>query len=573
MVDMKFFASKRDYLNRRLSGLKTERSTFDSHWKDLSEHIQPRRGRFEISDRNRGEKRHNKIINSRATMALRTASSGLMANLTSPARPWFRLETPNFELMENAGIKIWLSDVENIIRSIFNHSNLYNVLPTVYTELLLFGTGAMSHVDDFEDVARFYPHTIGSYYIAENDRREIDTFYREFEWTTYAIVSEFGYENVSHQIKEAYDRGNYESWWEIVHAVEPNPNYDPNKSNTNSKFKKYRSIYYEPGIDKNAKESIFRESGFDIFPVYVPRWDTTGEDIYATNCPGMTALGDVKALQIEEKRKAQAIEKMVNPPLKGPGSLANIPVSSLPGGITTYDSDTTREGLMPIYQVDPRLAELMNDIAQTEERIDRAFYVDLFLAISQMRGVQPRNELELMQRQEEKLLMLGPVIERLFDDLLDPLIDRTFNQGLRAGIFPDPPQELEGQELEVRYISSLAQAQRAVGTGTIERVATFIGQLAAAQGPEGLAIWDKFDADQAVDEYSSMVGVPPRLIVPDEVVAEQRAARAQQQQQMMQMQMMQVGADAASKGSQAIKNVSSAGVDVNQVVKPGGGGQ
>jgi hypothetical protein len=70
-----------------------------------------------------------------------------------------------------------------------------------------------------------------------------------------------------------------------------------------------------------------------------------------------------------------------------------------------------------------------------------------------------------------------------------------------------------------------------------------------------------------------MVGLPPRLVVPDEVVAEKRAAAAQQAQMAQQMQMMQVGADAAAKGSQAIKNVSSAGVDVNQVVKPGAKGQ
>lgn len=568
MVDMSFFSSKRDYFNRRLSSLKVERSTFENHWIDLSDYIQPRRGRFEISDRNRGDKRHNRIINSRGSMALRTAASGLMANLTSPARPWFRLETPDFELMESAPVKIWLSDVENIIRAIFNQSNLYNALPTLYTELLLFGTGAMSHVDDFNDVARFYPHTIGSYYIDQNNKNEIDVFYREFEWTCYAIVKEFGYENVSQQIKEAYDRGNYNAWFQIVHAVEPNPQYDEDKAQRSSKFKQYRSVYYEPGIDKNATESMLRFSGFDEFPVYVPRWDTTGEDIYGTNCPGMVALGDVKSLQIEEKRKAQAIEKMVNPPLKGPGSLKNIPVSSLPGGITTYDSDTTREGLQPIYQVDPRLAELMNDIAAMEGRINEAFYVDLFLAISQIKGIQPRNELDLTLRNEEKLLMLGPVIERLFDDLLDPLIDRTFAQCIRADILPDPPPELQGADLKVNYISTLAQAQRAVGTGTIERVATFIGQLAGVK--QDPTVWDKFDSDQAIDEYSSMVGVPPRLILPDEVVAQKRQERAAKQQQAEQMAMMEAAATAAEKGSKAVKNVASSGTDVDSIVNPKG---
>jgi hypothetical protein len=570
MADMRNFSSKRDYYNQRLSSMKQERTSFETHWRELSEYIQPRRGRFEISDRNKGEKRNTKIINSKATMALRTASSGLMANLTSPARPWFRLETPDFEMMEFAPVKIWLSDVEKIMMAIFNESNLYNVLPVLYTELLLFGTAAMSHVDDFEDVSRFYPHTIGSYYIAQNNRQDIRTFYREFEWTCGQIVGEFGIENVSHGIKDCYDKGDYEKWWPIVHAVEENPEFNEDESSRNTKKKRYSSVYYEPGIDKNSRESILRMRGFDDFPVYVPRWDVTGEDIYGTSCPGMVALGDVKALQIEEKRKAQAIEKMVNPPLKGPGSLRNIPVSSLPGGITTYDSDTTREGLQPIYQVDPRLGELMADMQAIEQRIDRAFYVDLFLAISQMQGIQPRNEMEIMRREEEKLLMLGPVIERLFDDLLDPLIDRTFSQAVKAEILPPPPPELEGMDLKVNYISSLAQAQRAVGTGSIERVATFIGNLAGASGDP--SVWDKYDKDQAVDEYASMVGVPPRTIVPDEAVAAQREERAAKQQQAEQMAMMGQGADAAAKIGQAVGGASKAGVDLNQIAQSGQGG-
>ena len=570
MADMRNFSSKRDYYNQRLSSMKQERTSFETHWRELSEYIQPRRGRFEISDRNKGEKRNTKIINSKATMALRTASSGLMANLTSPARPWFRLETPDFEMMEFAPVKIWLSDVEKIMMAIFNESNLYNVLPVLYTELLLFGTAAMSHVDDFEDVSRFYPHTIGSYYIAQNNRQDIRTFYREFEWTCGQIVGEFGIENVSHGIKDCYDKGDYEKWWPIVHAVEENPEFNEDESSRNNKKKRYSSVYYEPGIDKNSRESILRMRGFDDFPVYVPRWDVTGEDIYGTSCPGMVALGDVKALQIEEKRKAQAIEKMVNPPLKGPGSLRNIPVSSLPGGITTYDSDTTREGLQPIYQVDPRLGELMADMQAIEQRIDRAFYVDLFLAISQMQGIQPRNEMEIMRREEEKLLMLGPVIERLFDDLLDPLIDRTFSQAVKAEILPPPPPELEGMDLKVNYISSLAQAQRAVGTGSIERVATFIGNLAGASGDP--SVWDKYDKDQAVDEFASMVGVPPRTIVPDEAVAAQREERAAKQQQAEQMAMMGQGADAAAKIGQAVGGASKAGVDLNQIAQSGQGG-
>jgi hypothetical protein len=278
---------------------------------------------------------------------------------------------------------------------------------------------------------------------------------------------------------------------------------------------------------------MLRQSGFDEFPAMAPRWDVTGEDIYGTDCPGMTSLGDVKALQIEEKRKAQAIDKMSNPPLSGPATLRNVPVSSLPGGLTIYDQGE-RQALAPVYQVDPRIQELMLDIQRTEQRIERAFYADLFLmlSMSDRRQITAR---EVEERHEEKLLMLGPVLERLHNELLDPLIDRTFAVMLRAStdgngrwldraVIPEPPQELRGVDLKVEYISILAQAQKAVGTVGIERIAGFVGGIAALN-PE---VVDKLDLDQMVDDYGELTGVSPKLVRPDDDVVARRAQRAKQ---------------------------------------------
>jgi hypothetical protein len=551
MADGQTFLTQIEFHNRRLGELKSERSSFDSHYRELAEFVLPRRGRFTTSDRNKGDKRHNKIINSKGTMALRTAASGLMANLTSPARPWLRLETPDPDLMEFEPVKIWLGKVETIMRAVFNESNFYNALPVLYSELLLFGTGAMTQVDDFQDVARFHTHTVGSYYIAQNERFVVDVLYREYELQVSQLVDEYGLTNASQFVKDAYAQGNYGAWIPVVHAIEPNPNFDPSRKL--SKYKQFRSVVYEAGNGRSLPSGKFlRESGFDEFPAYCPRWDVTGEDIYGTNCPGMTALGDVKQLQLEERRKALAIDKLVNPPLKGPGSLRNIPVSSLPGGTNFYDGDTTNEGLRPVYQVDPRIQELMLDIQNIERRIEQAFYADLFMAITNMEGVQPRNQLELMQRNEEKLLMLGPVIERLFNELLDPLIDRTFLQLERANLLPEAPQEIQGQALKVQYISSLAMAQRAVGTGTIERVAGFVGGLMQIDP----SVRHKFDSWQAADEFAHLVGSPPKLIKPDEVAGAAAQQEQQQQQQMMMVDAAQKGAGAAASGAQAAKTLS-----------------
>jgi len=534
--------TKRDKYQRQVSAMREERQSFISHYQELAQFIQPRRGRFLITDRNKGDRRYNNIINSRATQAHRVARSGMLAGIMSPARPWVRFSTFDADLMEFGPVKNWLYKAETIQREIFNQSNLYNMAPVMLGELLLFGTGAMSHVDDFDDVARFYTHTAGSYMIAQDNNYRVRTFAHEFEMTVKQMVDEFGKDKCSQFVRDQYDKSNYNAWYPVTQFIQANDDY--RESSKLSKYKAFSSCYYEPG--NNDKDQFLREKGFEEFPVYCPRWDVTGEDIYGTDCPAMTSLGDIKSLQVEEKRKAQAIDKMVNPPLHGPASAKN--VSALPGGYTGFDGDPSSQGIRPIYMVSPQVQELMADIQATERRIETSFFVDLFLAISTMEGIQPRNQFDLMQRNEERLLQLGPVLERMHGEFLAPLVDRTFNQMVRANLLPPAPPELEGKELKVNFISTLAMAQRAVAVGGIDRLAAFVGGLAKAGFAQTL---DKFDADQAVDEYANAIGVPPTIVVPDDAVAQIRADRAQQQQQEQAMQMAQQGANTAKMLSDA----------------------
>ena len=520
------------YLERRRGALEAERSTFDSHWKALSENIQPRRGRWFTSDTNKGTRRHQYIINSAGTQALRAAAAGLFAGVMSPTRPWFNLAVEDQELGEFQPVSVWLRNVEKIIYGVFNQSNLYNMSPVMLSELLLFATGCMVHDSHPENIARFYTQTVGSYYLGQNEMLEIDTYMRKTEMKVGGIVNLFGLDSVPGVVKRLYDRGTYDSEFKIYHMIEPRKERsEDNPFSTNMPF---RSVYW---MHEDQDKKILRESGFEQFPVYAPRWGTTGEDVYGTDCPGMVVLGDVRQLQTQEKRKQQAIDKLVNPPLKGPPSLRNTEVNSLPGGITAYENNgQTQEGLSPLFTVQPQIREMVLDIEKTERRIQEGFFVDLFQAITRAEGSQYKNEQEIISRNEEKLLQLGPVLEQLHGEFLDKLIDRTFNQLLENEALPPPPEELQGSQLKVNYISSLAQAQRAVAVGSIERLAGFVSNMAQVK-PEAL---DKFDFDQAIDEYGQAILSPPKLIKPDSDVEQAREQRqefaAQQQQQQQEAQ-------------------------------------
>lgn len=548
-------STKKQKYERLRTNLENERSSFLSHWRELNDYILPRRGRFQVTDRNRGDRRTKNIIDSTATFAARTLSSGMMSGVTSPARPWFRLTTPDPDLAERATVKDWLHIVTQRMSTIFLRSNWYNVLPTLYYDLGIFGTAAMMIEEDDEDVIRCTSFPVGSYMIANDSKGRVRIFMREFGMTVRQIVERFGengknMENLSTVIRESWENNrNLDNWHDVVHVIMPNPEYDTQK--LESKYKPFVSCYYE----KARQDDLYlEESGYDEFPIFVPRWAVTGEDVYATDCPGMTVLGDVKQLQLGEKRGMQAIEKQINPPLVGPPSMRNFKVSELPGDIS-WVSESQYQTLRPLHEVTPQIRDLEYKQDQVRSRIRSGMYADLFLMLAYSdptRGKQPVTATEVAERQEEKLLALGPVLEQLNQDLLDPGVDRLFAIMLRAGLIPEPPQELEGVPLKVEYISIMAQAQKMIGLSSLERFTGFVGNLALSQAnaPQS-AVWDKIDLDQSIDEYAEMTGVPPRIVVPDEQVAQVRADRAQAEAQ-------QRAVEQATQESVAARNLSQA---------------
>jgi len=526
----------RQQLDNRWSQLQNERSSWISHWREISDHLLPRSGRFFLQDRNKGDRRHNAIYDNTGTRSLRILAAGMMAGMTSPARPWFRLATADPELMKSSAVKTWLSDSTRLMLDVFQRSNTYRALHAMYEELGAFGTAACIIADDFEDVIRLFPLTAGEYAIATDYRGEVCTLFREFQMTVSAMVKEFGREQCSAMVQSMYDRGTLDAWMTVVHAIEPRADRDPTKRDGQNMA--WRSIYFEQSGDRGQ---VLRESGFTKFPALVPRWATAGGDIYG-NSPGMESLGDIKQLQHEQLRKAQGIDYMTKPPLQVPTSMKNRDVDTLPGGVSFVDPANPNGGIRTSFEVRLDLSHLLADLQDVRQRISSAFYADLFLMLANSSNTN-MTATEVAERHEEKMLMLGPVVERLQNELLDPLVDMTFERLLSTGVLPPPPEELHGQPLNVEYVSVLAQAQRAIGTNSVDRFVGNLGGVAQFK-PEVL---DKFDSDEWADAYSDMLGIDPRLIVPSDKVAAVRQQRAQAQAQAAQAERANQVADTAQK--------------------------
>lgn len=521
---------------KRWAALKNERESWIPHWREISEVLLPRSGRYLVTDHNKGGKAHKQIYDSTGTRALRVLAAGLMAGMTSPARPWFRLTTSDPALDESVAVKEWLADVTRLMQMVFAKSNTYRALHTMYEELGAYGTAATIVVPDFKTILHHHPLTAGEYAVAVNAQGVVDTLYREFQMTVAQVVAEFGIEACSQQVRMLHTNGTLDQWVTILHAVEPRINRDTTQKD--GKNMPWSSLYLE--IGQNEGKAL-RESGFKTFPALCPRWATSGGDIYG-NSPAMEALGDIKQLQHEQLRKAQVIDYKTKPPLQVPSALKNHGLDTLPGGISFVDAASPGGGIRSAFEVNLDLSHLLNDIQDVRERIKGSFYADLFLMLANGNNGQ-MTATEVAERHEEKLLMLGPVLERLHNEILDPLIEMTFERMVDANIVPPPPEELQGRELNVEFVSMLAQAQRAIATNSVDRFVAHLGSVAQLK-PEVL---DKLDADRWADAYADMLGLDPEMIVSGEKVAALRQHRAEAQQAQAQQAAMAQGADMAQK--------------------------
>jgi hypothetical protein len=543
----------RDHLQRRYSSMEDERSSFLPHWQDIADHIRPRSLRINsVIDSNKGVKTNRKIIDATATLASRTLRSGLMAGLTSPARPWFKLGTTDPQLQEFGPVKQWLYDVEVTMRDCMVKSNLYQCLPSVYGALGDYGTAAMYALEDDYSEVRFYFFMNGQYMIAVNEHNRCDSLYRRYPMTVRQLVKMFGEDKVSGGVKASFLSQQYEQEIEVVHCIEPNDDRDRVRISADNK--PFRSVKFEWGASQNL---ILNQSGYDEFPIMAPRWDLWDDSCYGYS-PGMDALGDIKALMLEQKRKAQAIDKWVDPPMLGDSLLRTSRTSTLPGDITYIDglAAQAHAGFRPAYEIQPQISPLLEDIQEIQARIKRCYFEDMMQMITESDNPQMTAR-EIEERHSEKVLALGPVMERLNDELFDPLVKRVFGILFRKGKIKPPPPALAGQDFpqKIEYTSILAQASKLVGTANIERVAQFTGEMAQTH-PD---IIDKFNADEALDTYSEMHGINPNIILTKEQVKPLREAR-QKKEQMAQMAQMAKPMSEAAKAGKDMGDTNSGGV-------------
>lgn len=527
----------------RADRLRSIRQNFESYWQDVLYYCIARKA-YVTRSKQEGDRLPVDVYDSSAIEALRIFAAGLAGYLTNPSAKWFNLRTEDRDLMDDKDVKVWLKDCEDTIYDVLNSSNFNFAIHEGYLDFGSVGMCSIFLEEDVQDYVRFYTRPIKEIFIDQDEREVIDTVYREFEFTVRQCYRKWG-ESCSKEVIDKYGKNKLEEKVKILHCVEPRYDYHPGKKD--SLNMPFMSVY----IEKDTKKRL-SESGYKSFPYMIAGANKESGETYFTS-PMMECFSDTKMVNQMVKTNLKAAMKLVDPPLDVPSDGFNSPLNLNPMAINYRNPGTpgVDDKIRPI-QTGGNVPLGLELIDRVELKIQRALFVDLFLALAQR---DPKmTATEVLSREQERMLLLGPMLGRL-TDMFSQIIKRTFLILQERGAIKPLPVSLQGQEnLVIEYVSPLAKAQKNSEIKSINNTMAMVGQIAGVN-PQVL---DKIDFDKTVDEIADLNGINPELIRDQIEVGEIRKARATAEEAAKKMQAMDMMAGAAQKGGAAMKSMKEA---------------
>ena len=521
-------------LKNNLSRLMEKRSTWESHWQEVADLMLPRKAEI-TKERSRGDKRSTLIFDATGIHSLELLAASLHGMLTSSANRWFSLRFKEAALNEDDEAREWLEDSIDKMYLAFARSNFQQEIFENYHDLIAFGTSCLMVEEDEDDIIRFSARHIKEIYIEENKKGLIDNVYRKFKLTVDQAIQKFGAENLSKEINNTYKSNPYDEV-EICHIVRPRSIYDGSKQD--KKNMKFQSIYFEHGTDH-----VISVGGFNENPYVVSRYLKSSTEIYGRS-PSMNALPDVKVLNKMVEHGLKASAKMIDPPLLVPDDSMLAPVRMTPGSLNYYRSGS-RDRIEPL-NIGQNTTVTLNAENARREAIARMFHVDQL----QIQSNRTMTATEVLQRNEEKMRILGPVMGRIQSELLEPMINRVFSIMLRNRLFREAPPILANQEIDIEYVSPMALAQKGQELQNVMRGLELFGSLS-----QTMPVMDYIDENGLVKQLVQTLGLPARMIKSDKEVQGIRMERQEAQQQQMQMQQQMAESEMAKNAAPLAKEV------------------
>lgn len=519
--------------------MRADREALEGDWRQCDLLCSAKRSRYLSTGNRRWKARFNQTLaNGYGVYAAGVCSNGLASGLISESQKWFTIKTVDADLMERAGVKDYLGECERRMYGVFAKSGFYFASNTGFGNMTRFGIEAGMLLEDSEFGASAWSFPVGDFYITQDRRGVANRLHRRTCMTVEQAFDAYPSANFSPQVRSWYDRGDYTKTLTVCTTIEPNVGRVAGK--VGARNMEWRAVHWDDSDDRDG--ILLKQAGYNEKPFWASRWEVEGNDPYPSSWPALTALADLRELQARAKANGDTHDYINRPPLMGP---PNTRMNFNPGSYTAVTVQDANLRPSEVWTVPPQAMEYgRTGIIDVQQMLDRQFYVDRFLPITSMQGVQPRVNQELNLRNQEAIAQLGAPVSRINVEKAMVSVVRLHGIMWRTRQFPDPPPALGGAELKIEFVSPLTQLMRLAGLDAIERTAQFVGFLTGAN-PN---VQDKFDGDQAIDEFASGAGVPPGIIRDDDAVDAIRDERAKQQQAQQIAQQLPALVDAAKAG-------------------------
>ncbi len=511
---------------KRFETYKSERSTWENHWQELADYILPEKNNIQIND-SPGVKKNVNVLDATGMDSCETLAGTLHTLLTNPNDEWFEMTTGDADLDKVDAVRLWMQDSVTRMHNGMNNSNFQTEVHEIYLNLCCFGTAGLSTEEDEKTDMVFASRPIQELFLEEDNRGRISEVYRAFQWTAEQCALEFGVGKLSKTIKKAYDKDE-RTKFDIIHAIYPGDEKGDGKESMFPVVSQYVAV-----VDKE----ILREKGYNEHPLMTPRWIKVSGEKYGRS-PGMKALPEIKTLNVMTATTIKGAQKVVDPPLQAPDDGFVLGVITKPAGINYYRAGST-DRIEPLYN-NTRIDFGFQVLEMKQKAIKSAFYTD---QLKLQQGGPMMTATEVLQRTEEAMRLLGPMLGRMQSEFLRPLIDRVFGIMLRRNRFKPIPVQLRGRKLDVHYSSLIAKSQRMAKGQNILRTIQAAEPFINADP----SVMDNFSGDKTARFIAGVYGFPQECLSTKDEIAATRKARNDAQQQVIQQQQQAAQAEQVSK--------------------------
>lgn len=522
----------------RYESLSGDRQTYEKTWDLISQYVVPTRGEFLNEGRKDGNNRQNRrLFDSTATQANEMLASTLHGGLTNPSTKWFSLKAVDNELNNSEAVKRFFEDAVLKMMRVFNspHSNFASQNHELFMDLVAYGTGAMFVEEDPEQGIKFIARHLSEIYVAEDKNGRIDTVFRKFKLTARQAVQMWG-EDLDAKFREHAEKKPEEKF-EYLHVIMP-------RKEVRKGSKKVRNLPIASYFIDLKNNKLIREGGYNEMPWSIPRWSKLVGEVYGRS-PAWSALPDIRMINVMSETMIKADQKQADPPMLMADDGVLLPLRLQPGGINYGGMDPNGRPRLAPLQTGARLNVGYESMEQRRKTIRDAFFVDQLI----FREGPQMTATEVLQRQEEKLRLIGPQLGRIQTEYLSPVIDRVFSILLRNGELGEVPEELLGADTTIEYLSPLAKLQESQDALAVMKTLQQLSPLAQVDP----TIMDNFNMDVLTRHLAEVNGVPLKILKLPEQVDQERQVREQQMQQVQQLQQIQQLAEVAKTGNEALK--------------------